>query len=627
VDSGRRSESRYRAEVESLATTYERILAGTIELSDLGELVHQHGAASCVFVGSGGALSVAQVASQLHERRYRRLTRAMTPLELTNLPFGLNAGCVIFSSRARHSDTAVAARTAIDSGLAPASIITHNPSLDKDEFGGARILVLPPPATRDGFLATNSVMSMVVSLILAYDLGELPPVLEDAELQATEQIGARLLVLYETATAPVASDLEARLHETGLATVQIADLRNFAHGRHVGLVRHLKETTILSFELSASEASWEPLFSHLPRSVAVVRVRSPLPWPACLPSLFAASAKFPLHLMGDSGFDPARPRVADFGRKLYHSTYRRPAVRWDAVTRKISAIVNAGAVAPPETEVARLFNEWLDYAAHQHIGGVVLDYDGTIVDQEERYSPPTPAIARLMRRLLRQGVLLGIATGRGKSVHKDLRAVLPEKWWPNVQLGLYNGSVLLRLDEDVLPAERVPDFDSRCIRKAILGVVGDSSGLYDVVERDTQVSIALHRSRGPNQDPPSRLADVLRVNLQPLAPVKILTSGHSLDVVHVQTSKLAVIHRLHDRVDGPILTVGDQGGPGGNDEELLHASRLSLTVDVSSRALDRCWRLGPNVTGSMLLSIYMKSLEPIKYGEVRLDTDKFRLTT
>src|SRR3546814_4363866 len=46
------------------------------------------------------------------------------------------------------------------------------------------------------------------------------------------------------------------------------------------------------------------------------------------------------------------------------------------------------------------------------IGGLILDYDGTIITDAERYGVPRSDIASELVRLDAHGVLLGIATGR-----------------------------------------------------------------------------------------------------------------------------------------------------------------------------------------------------------------------
>ena len=70
---------------------------------------------------------------------------------------------------------------------------------------------------------------------------------------------------------------------------------------------------------------------------------------------------------------------------------------------------------------------------------VVLDYDGTLCDEADRCKGLSTPVARELVRLLRAGVMLGFATGRGKSVKVALRKQIPKKYQSRVVVGYYNG--------------------------------------------------------------------------------------------------------------------------------------------------------------------------------------------
>ena len=111
-------------------------------------------------------------------------------------------------------------------------------------------LLYPPPAGRDGFLATNSLLGFTALLTRAYaaefgsatdwqdTVGCLEPLLPSnaAVLEAWEAATASLwtrpttLVLYGPSTRIGAVDLESKFTEAALGHLQLADYRNFAHG-------------------------------------------------------------------------------------------------------------------------------------------------------------------------------------------------------------------------------------------------------------------------------------------------------------------------------------------------------------------------------------------------------------
>src|SRR5215471_6541039 len=74
----------------------------------------------------------------------------------------------------------------------------------------------------------------------------LPSSLPSLELVVTPGIGSRCLVLHGPGQATAAIDLEARLAETGLASVQITDYRNLAHGRHYGLSKTASDQVVIA---------------------------------------------------------------------------------------------------------------------------------------------------------------------------------------------------------------------------------------------------------------------------------------------------------------------------------------------------------------------------------------------
>ena len=84
-------------------------------------------------------------------------------------------------------------------------------------------------------------------------------------------------------------------------------------------------------------------------------------------------------------------------------------------------------------------------------GGVVLDYDGTVVETRRRFEPADPDMVSELNRVAGAGVRIGIATGRGVSVRRDLQKRLPRALWPVVLVGYYNGAEIASLDDDGVP--------------------------------------------------------------------------------------------------------------------------------------------------------------------------------
>ena len=545
-------------------------------------------------VGSGGALAVARFASTLCTEVAGRVSSALTPMAFCEAR--VTGGCtVLFSASVGHHDIPAAAACALEHLRLPLFLVTLRdaaslPASLRGEWIRTVELRGAPP---DGFLATNSVLLMAAWLAKAFagagtqtpdsaPIQGLGTAYEPARLPA----GKRLLVLHGYRTEAVALDLETRLQETGLRTVQTVDYRNFAHGRHVGLNLGAEQTTVVALIDDSVQPVAEETLRILPSSIDRIELRARAPWPWSVPDLLLQS----MHLVGGLArahkVDPGRPEVSQYGRRLYHLPILASR-RADepAVIRKLRAIGAPPEEQPMRTLVKTALERWREDISKVPIGAVVLDFDGTCCFTHARHLGTDPRIRRELVRLLDEGLLVGLASGRGRSLHADLRAWIPPHLWERVALGLYNGGLVLGLGESVTtPSAVVPSL----LHKVRLAC--DALGLSEMVqidERPCQVSMTV----GPDISVEEcRL--LVEGALVDEPSLSILASSHSVDVVPRPTNKMAVMDAL-DIGERNLLAVGDRGDRDGNDFELLNAVNWSLSVDQVSAALDRCWNLSP----------------------------------
>ena len=499
------------------------------------------------------------------------------------------------------------------------------------------LLLYPAPAGKDGFLATNALLGFVSLLTRAYATGfgsdadwqdvvdHLKPLLPDtadaleAWETATEPLWTRstTLVLHGPSTRIGAIDLESKFTEAALGHLQIADYRNFAHGRHHWLAKRDETSAVLAFITGADRALAERTLDLIPASVPQARlVFGGGPSAVALTSLLAA-----LRITGwagrTRGIDPGRPGVPEFGRKLYHLRLPRSrrATRLLRLTpREAAAITRKAGVTPDRLAALGELDRWRDALVvfltrlrDTCFAGVALDYDGTVVDTRRRSNPPYPDMVSELARLTEAGAHVGIATGRGKSVRRDLQRCLPPSLWPLVLVGYYNGAEVAPLDDDGVP----DGSENAC---------DDLRSLADALRRHPELSeyarqedrlfqITLEATRVM---PVSRLWDLARqVMLKAgIHGVAATCSSHSVDIVAAGVSKLNVVRRLHETVgDEPILAIGDRGRCPGNDHELL-GEPLALGVDEISADPATCWHLGePGQRGPTVTLEYLSALE------------------
>lgn len=589
---------RYDSELSELASTYRTCVRTPID--ELDAALGWRGPA--VFAGSGGALAAARLAADLHTSESGAAAVATTPLSAATTAYAPDVGLVMFTARGRHPDAAMTVRAGRLRGASHLAVVSARRRDElPPELSGPDVFVATVPSPPDGFLATNSVLAMATAICRAhcFDLpGDLPAFHEDVPRPTRRSA----LVLTGPGLNAVGCDLEARLGETGLADAQVTDFRNLAHGRHVGLLRKHEHVTVVAISDQTSKALADRTLALLPPEIDVIRLESPLPGPASVLDLLVRSMQLTSAIGRDQGVDPGRPGVAEFGRRLYHL----PTTK--LVTSSVPSpgerkCREAVGLDRSTAEAAAL--RWVSELADVEFGGIVLDYDGTCCSTWDRFRPPPADVQEQLFRLLDGGVMVGFASGRGRSLHVDTRSWLPPPLWDRVQVGLYNGTYLTRLSDDL---DDFTDCDGDLAAAADRLTSDALSDTWIVERRRTQVSVSAATGRATG----AQLLPMVKAVLArpPALPCKALASGHSVDIILTGTGKAAVVDAVGELAGRGVLTIGDQGQADGNDFELLATVTSSLSVDRCSPDLTRCWNLDVRgERGPSLLVRYLRALD------------------
>ena len=161
----------YQTELGQLGTTYDWALG--VDIDQLASAIRGVTNSPLAAVGSGGSLTVAEFAVQLHERHCGILSRALTPLSAVDSPINYrDSGVFMATASGRNPDVLGSFRClaekeprrlivlclARDSPVA--RLAARQPIVD--------VVEMVPPVPRDGFLATNSLVASVVLLLRAY---------------------------------------------------------------------------------------------------------------------------------------------------------------------------------------------------------------------------------------------------------------------------------------------------------------------------------------------------------------------------------------------------------------------------------------------------------------------------
>lgn len=638
----------YASEMLKLADTFAWAMSADVDV--LRKAVKTAGLSPLLAIGSGGSLSAAHALAILHQRCTGYLASVATPLEAVASPLASSAAIWLLSAGGSNVDILAAFRALVAREPRQLGILCGNArsalAEAAREHAYVDLILHEPPAGKDGFLATNSLLAFVTLLTRAYssEFRECSPEFDvqandvlallrnETHWQAWRDLAAPLwarnttLVLHGSTTRAGAVDLESKFTEAAVGNLQIADYRNFAHGRHHWLAKRAAESAILAFVSDADQGLAERTLNLIPEEIPQVRLFiGGAPETALLVSLAAA-----LRVTGWAGeargIDPGRPGVPEFGRKLYHLPLPKQATDAShssmsdddaaAIERKsglsIERLVRRGEL-PRWHNCLDQFRKNLREASFV---GIALDYDGTIVDTRERFVPPRPEMIEELIRILRAGARIGIATGRGGSVKRDLRKCLPTDLFDQVIVGYYNGAEIGTLADDHIPDGTAAVCDELASLAAALRAQSELAELAEQTDRRYQITL---EARRPATE--SRLWDLAQqtVLLTGQHNVSITRSSHSIDIVASGVTKLNVVSRLRrDTADAAILTIGDRGRWPGNDYELLKEP-FSLSVEEINVDPGTCWNLAPRGQRGIIATLgYLRALRPLR-GALRFD--------
>lgn len=628
----------YASEMAKLPETFD--WATRADLDVLRHAVRTAGLSPLRAIGSGGSLTAAHALAAFHQHYAGRIAAVATPLEAIEEPLETNISTWLLSAGGSNVDILAATRALIDREPRQLAVLCGREDSPLAKLCGAHpfadLLLFPPPAGKDGFLATNSLLAFTTLLARAYaaEFGDQNQWAEAVESvrsaieersatsgswqAATDALWTRptTVVLHGPSTRVGAIDLESKFTEAALGNLQLADYRNFAHGRHHWLAKRGDVSAVLAFVTDGDCALADRTLALIPPDIPQARFYlSGNPTATSLLSLLAA-----LRIAGWAGvargIDPGRPGVPEFGRKLYNLPLPRVVspTREVLSARDAAAITRKAGVSSARLAAARELGQWREALdrfrrglSDARFAGIVFDYDGTVVDARDRFQPPPMEMAAELIRLLDAGALIAVATGRGASVRRDLQARLPRSLWERVLVGYYNGAEIASLGDDGAPDGRDVPCEALNTLAAALRAQPELAQAAKQTDRPHQITLEAARVL-----PESRLWDLAHqvILIIGATDVCVTRSSHSVDIVAAGVSKLNVVARLRDEIgDAPLLAVGDRGRWPGNDYELLREP-FSLGVDEISVDPATCWNLArPGQRGPAATLDYLKALK------------------
>ena len=643
--------SHYEDELAQLGHSYAAACAANIDSLKLA--IASIAESSMIGVGSGGSFTVASLLCSLHEAYTGRVSRPSTPLEIICSPALASSSPVfLVSAEGKNPDIVEALERARRFSSRTVHVLTNRQDSALMEHVHALPGVKPyvfELDKKDGYLATNSLLLDAVLVARAY--GELngrpEPMpanmaalrvgkqsvdawLESATPFITEAVrrGA-LTVVYSPLLRPVAADLESKLSEGALLHTQLADLRSYAHGRHLWLAQRPQDCAILALVEPSLDKLWEGMRSKFPADIPTLSMQLSGADPVHLIAGLVAQMHLVAAIGRALGKDPGRPDVPSYGREIHYANLRDviPLPKAAGPAEEQSKYEVLGAHWPSRRDhgtMRRAAQTFADTIRVQRFKAVVFDYDGTLCSSQSKDGPPSQDVVEHLVRLVRAGIVVGIASGRGGSIQTCLQEALPQDVLPKIRLGLYNGGWISAADVPPAPPQETSEFLSHVTR---IVVRLKALGVPILAHRTTppyQVSVRFREGIATDAMW-FVIADALRQAGLDLSTM--VRSKHSVDILARGVSKSVLIAHIiqQDKIDPyQVLTMGDQGAWPGNDAALLE-HRYSLSVDSPSRRLDRGWKLAPAEKRDLDATLwYLERMKEDDEGVFRVDLPRDR---
>ena len=604
----------YAKELGELAQTYQ--WATQVDVEDLSDAIRKIVRFPLFSIGSGGSLTAAAYWASIHELQTGHPSKYGTPLDLVSLPSVRPYAIGLVSARGNNPDIVKSLEFASKGearGLISVTLSAESKlSVEAQQHRIAEIVSFEPPVKKDGFLATNSLLATLVHIYRAYSKfsekeSSLPPDIPDPSISGESTGASTYSILFAGWARMAAIDLESKLVEGALADVHYADLRNFAHGRHHWLARRGESTNIVALVTP----KWKELFNKtlalIPSDVRVIRIESANEGPVGGLELVHGVMKLVGDISSKQGYDPGRPTVPSFGRKIYHMrarefTNREKKPSFELLLHRKFGNPSNHVPSYSINAIKESLLCYLDALRTARFGGVVFDYDETLCPSENRFGRLPPNVTSGLREILESDIVVGIATGRGRSVGVALRDSLDRIFWEKIIVGYYSGSQILRLSEGAPQKEGAlaPHLSGflQVIRKN-----AQLKQLCDIEVRPSQIT--LNPQNNVSQSTLHQLVLEL-MSQQNMKQISVVLSSHAVDVLPPDVSKHLVVKACIDEctngeIASQILRIGDSGAWSGNDFSLL-STHLGLSVHDCPVNVTWSWnlaapgRVGPDAT-------------------------------
>lgn len=318
------------------------------DVSQLRQFLFDDKSSNRLFVASGGSFSAAAYAELLATDQ-GFMSHALTPLLYMGSGFSRIATKVLLISASGYNNDIVRAynneyRTTKQK--VGAVVLTPKGKLQSllQEDDSASLFEYAIPTGRDGFLSTTTLVAFYALLYRAFGYTDLNSVNTDItesehndinnfveqlkcislnEMTAHEAFLHKLegvdsfFILYSAKSYPVALDIESKFSEGAVGNTQLADYRNFAHGRFNWFTQRPGQTGLICLQTPDDMEMSEEILSMIPGHVPSLRISTTHNTPIASIDLLIKEHYLCSAIGQRWGLDLSRPIVPEYGRILH----------------------------------------------------------------------------------------------------------------------------------------------------------------------------------------------------------------------------------------------------------------------------------------------------------------------
>ena len=617
----------FNKELSLLNLTYE--FAMKIETKEIESFLRVASNQPLLIVGSGGSYTVAKAVEYIHMKTGGYFAKAITPFELTNYDLTMKNLCVVLLTAGGNNPDTINSYKYI-SGLNPISFLTicmsQNSKVSKLASSNKSYYVneVSLPSGKDGFLSVNSLIGMLMIISKAYsNILHSPFVHLKNEYKFNEGMNfdennlsnvlakENIFVLHGGLTTPCAIDLESKFTEAALMTIQLSDYRNFAHGRHYWLSRNLTKTSVIALVSPKEAEIAKKTLLLLPSVIDKLIIKTDNDSVMGIVEMFDNVFQLTSSAGEIKNCDPGKPKVPEFGRKIYHTSY---SLLKNSAVLKLNKVDKRAAYR--KSADVRLGSDGLDFYIKKfgifykkllcsEFHGIVFDYDDTLKNRKPNVEVESE-IFKLINKFLSHNIVVYIATGRGKSVRKELQEKISPEFWDDLKIAYYNGGHISPLSD--MDSPNILDESDKSLVSLYNELVLILDKDIEIELRPKQMTISIDKQHSRHY------IDLIKEISMGHADLKMLESGHSIDIIPKDSSKRKIIEINEE--NKLFLCFGDSGQYTGNDFELLN-SEFGISVNRVSKSFETCWNFAPmGLENSSALLYYLNCLNIVGEGKL-----------